>query len=242
MRGPDQAVVLAAGLGKRLRPLTEAVPKPLVEVAGEALIDRILDRLAAAGLKRVVVNTHHLAEKVEAHLAARGAPAIEISREEELLETGGGAAKAMAKLEPGPFYVINGDALWLDGTRGTLERLAAAWRDAVMDALLLLQPAAAVAAYTGMGDYFLDQLGKAARRRERQVAPFVFTGIQLLHPRLFEDAPQGPFSLNRLYDRAEAAGRLFGLVHGGEWFHISTPESLAWAEAELVGGNDPSPP
>jgi MurNAc alpha-1-phosphate uridylyltransferase len=242
MHGPDQAVVLAAGLGTRLRPVTQEVPKPLVKVAGEALIDRILDRLAAAGIKRVVVNTHHLAEKVEAHLAGRGAPAIEISREEELLETGGGVAKAMARLEPGPFYVINGDVLWLDGTLATLERLAAAWRDAVMDALLLLHPVAKMPAYKGMGDFFLDQLGKAVRRRERQVAPFVFTGIQLLHPRLFEDAPRGPFSLNRLYDRAEAAGRLFGLVHGGEWFHVSTPESLAWAEAELTRGNDPSRP
>jgi MurNAc alpha-1-phosphate uridylyltransferase len=241
MSGPEQAVVLAAGLGTRLRPLTEEVPKPLVEVAGVALIDRIFDRLTAAGIKRVVVNTHHLAEKMEAHLAAR-APEIEISREEELLETGGGVAKAMARLEPSPFYVINGDVLWLDGTLSTLGRLAAAWTDAVMDALLLLHPVATVPAYHGMGDFFLDQLGKAARRKERQLAPFVFTGLQLLHPRLFEGAPQRPFSLNRLYDRAEAAGRLYGLVHGGEWFHISTPESLAWAEAELAGGNAPSRP
>ncbi|MEE9139516.1 MAG: nucleotidyltransferase family protein [Alphaproteobacteria bacterium] len=242
MRAPDQAIVLAAGLGTRLRPVTEELPKPLVAVAGETLIDRILDRLVAAGITRAVVNTHHMAERLEAHLAARPAPRIEISREDELLETGGGVAKAMAKLKPAPFYAINGDVLWLDGTRSALKRLAEAWREGDMDALLLVHPVARAGDYRGTGDFLLDQLGRMRRRKEKEIAPFVFTGIQLLHPRLFEDAPQGPFSLNRLYDRAEAAGRLHGIVHGGEWFHVGTPENLAWAEAELAGGNGPGKP
>jgi MurNAc alpha-1-phosphate uridylyltransferase len=212
-------------------------------VCGRSLLDRILDRLAAAGVETAVVNSHHLADQVEAHLDCRRSPRIEISREEELLETGGGVARALDRLGSGPFYVVNGDVLWLDGIRSPLERLAAGWRDADMDALLLLHPVTSALGYQGAGDFFLDQLGALRRRREQEVAPFVFTGLQVFHPRLFEGAPAAAFSLNVLYDRAEAAGRLYGIVHDGEWFHISSPATLAWAEEELSrGGHDPREP
>lgn len=240
---PAKAIVLAAGRGTRLRPLTEDRPKPLIELCGRTLLDRILDRLDAAGVETVVVNTHHLADRVEAHLEARRSPRVEISREEELLETGGGVARALDRLGPGPFYALNGDVLWLDGTQSALRRLGAAWRDEDMDALLLLHPAVSAQGYGGSGDFFLDQLGRVRRRKDREVAPYVFTGLQILHPRLFEGAPAGAFSLNVLYDRAEAAGRLHGIVHDGEWFHIGSPAALAWAERELSrGGHGPRAP
>ena len=236
MNLPDHAMVLAAGLGTRLRPVTADLPKPLVTVGGRTLLDRILDRLVAAGVGTAVVNTHHCADRIEAHLAGRRAPRIEICREETLLDTGGGVAAALAKLGPGPFYVINGDVLWLDAKRGALERLARAWRDEDTDGLLLLHPVVSAEGYRGPGDYFLDQVGGLRRRHEQQVAPFVFTGVQLLHPRLFAGAPEGPFSLNLLYDRAEAAGRLRGIAHDGEWFHVGTPAGLARADAEMHPG------
>lgn len=237
---PSRAIVLAAGKGTRLRPITDERPKALVEVCGRTLLDRILDRLAAAGVETVVVNTHHLAERIEAHLGNRAAPGIVISREDALLDTGGGIARALEWLAPGPFYAVNGDVLWLDGTRAALDRLAAAWRDADMDALLLLHPAVSAQGYRGVGDFFLDQLGAVSRRAEQKVAPFVFAGLQILHPRLFDGAPEGAFSLNLLYDRAAAAGRLFAVVHDGEWFHVGSPEALARIEEEMRrGGHGP---
>lgn len=229
----SRAMVFAAGLGKRMRPVTNATPKPLIEIAGRSVLDRILDRCEAAGVAEVVVNTHYLAEKVEAHVAKRTKPRILISHEDELLETGGGVVKALRLLEPDPFYVINGDVLWRDGARDTLLRLAQDWTNAEMDALLLVHPVVYAREYRGAGDFFLDQMGRVRRRRPWEVAPFVFTGIQILHPCLFADAPSGRFSLNVLYDRAAAANRLFAIVHDGEWFHIGTPESLARIEAEL---------
>lgn len=234
MQFPETAMVLAAGLGTRLRPLTEETPKPLVKVAGRPLIDWVLDRLAAAGVKRAVVNTHWLAERIVDHLAERRAPEIIYSHEPEILETGGGVKKALPLLGPGPFFAVNAKILWLNGKIDALHRLVAAWDDARMDALLLLQPTATAVGYDGLGDFVLDPIGSIRRRREREVAPFLFSGIQLLHPRLFEGAPDGFFSLNLLYDRAIEAGRLYGLRHDGEWYHVSTPRQLAEVEERLA--------
>jgi MurNAc alpha-1-phosphate uridylyltransferase len=233
MNAPRHAMIFAAGFGLRLRPLTDKIPKPLIEVAGCTILDRILDRCQAAGAVKAVVNTHHLAEKVAAHLARRRDPEIVLSHEDALLETGGGVRQALPLLGPDPFYVINGDVLWTDGPGDTLRRLADNWDGASMDALLLLHPVVNTRDYRGRGDFFLDQLGRVRRRAPHEVAPFVFTGIQILHPRLFEDTPSTRFSLNLLYDRAATLARLFGIVHDGDWFHIGTQGALIRAEAEL---------
>ncbi len=230
---PAVAMVLAAGLGLRMRPITDTRPKPLVEVGGRTLIDRILDRLDAAGVRRAVVNLHHLSGQLEAHLGARSAPEIVFSAETDLLETGGGVKHALPLLGEEPFFVLNGDVLWLDGRVGALERLSAAWDGRKMDVLLLLHQTAFAYGYDGPGDFVMDPLGRVRRRREREVAPFVFAGIQMLHPKLFGDAPDGPFSLNVIYDAAIERGRLFGLCHDGEWFHVGTPEDLKLAENEM---------
>ena len=229
-------MVLAAGFGKRLRPVTETVPKPLVKVAGVPLIDTVLDRLAAVGVREAVVNTHHLAEQIETHLKDRQRPRIRFSHEPEILETGGGVRRALPHLGSAPFYVVNAKIIWLNGKIDALLRLAQAWDDAAMDALLLLHPTVTGVGYSGLGDFFLDQLGRVRRRRAWEVAPFLFTGIQILHPRLFDGAPEGAFSLNVLYDRAIEAGRLHAIRHDGEWFHVSTPRQLAAVEAHLQRG------
>jgi MurNAc alpha-1-phosphate uridylyltransferase len=232
---PTTAMVLAAGYGKRMRPLTDSRPKPMVELMGRPMIDRTLDRLVDAGVERVVVNTHHLAETLEDHLAKRpGRPKIEISREEEApLDTGAGVAKALDKLGDEHFYVLNGDVFWLDGCTPALDRLAAGWDPAGMDALLLLASTAHAIGYAGPGDFQMDIRGLARRRQEFEVAPFAFTGVQILHRRLFDYAPNGPFSLNLLYDQAEGSERLFGLRHDGLWFHVGTPGDLDLAEEVL---------
>ncbi len=235
---PDRAMVLAAGLGTRLRPLTDRLPKPMVAVAGRPMIDTVLDRLAAVGVGEAVVNTHHLAEIIESHLAKRREPRIVFSRENEILETGGGIRKALPLLGPKPFYAVNGKIVWLNGKVDALIRLAEAWDGAAMDGLLLLQPTVTAVGYDGPGDFFIDQVGAIRRRREWEVAPFVYAGIQILHPRLFDGAPDGTFSLNLLYDRAIEAGRLAGLRHDGEWFHVSTPRHLAEVEARIARGID----
>jgi len=230
------AMVLAAGLGTRMRPLTEECPKPLLQLGGRSLLDHALDRLAAAGVEEVVVNAHWLAEQVEAAIARRTAPRILLQREETLLETGGGVAMALPRLGPRPFAVVNGDAFWLDGPTPALARLAAAFDEAAMDALLLMVRTIQVDGAVGAGDFLLDPLGRMRRPKEREIAPYLFAGVQILSPRLFEGAPAGAFSLNRLYDAAIARGRLFGLVHDGLWFHLSTPEDLRHAEATLRAG------
>lgn len=232
-RAPRTAMVLAAGLGKRMRPLTETLPKPLLPVAGRTLLDRMLDRLADANLERVVINLHYFRAAMEAHLATRTSPPIELSPELDLLETGGGVRNALPRLGAGAFYVANADVLWLDGKIPALARLARAWNDETMDALLLLHPAVTAIGYDGAGDYFIDALGRLRRRRGAEVAPFIFAGVQILHPRLFAQAPEGAFSLNLLYDRAQQAGRLWGLRHDGLWFHVGTPQGLAETEAVL---------
>ncbi len=229
---PATAMVLAAGLGTRMRPISDAVPKPLVEITGRTLLDHAIDRLALAGVERVVVNVHYKADMVAAHLAGREHPRIAISREEELLETGGGVARALPLLGE-CFFVVNADVLWLDSKDYALTRLAAAFDPERMDAVLLLHRSVAAVGYEGRGDYFLDGLGTPRRRGEREVAPFIFTGLQLLQRRLFDGIGEPRFSLNLLYDRAEAAGRLHAIVHDGEWFHIGTPEGLAATRARL---------
>jgi len=234
MSVPKRAMVLSAGLGVRMRPITDRIPKPLVTVAGRTLLDRCLDRLDAAGVETVVVNTFHLAELVERHVAARRRPHIVISREVELLDTGGGVANALSHLLPGSFFVINSDSLWLDGAVDTLHRLASAWDDAHMDALLLLKPVELASGYDGKGDFHLGPEGRLTRRAKGATAPFLFIGLQILSPRLFTGLAVGKFSLNRLYDRAAASGRLHGLRHEGAYFHVGTPEALVLAERNLV--------
>jgi len=230
------AMVLAAGRGTRMRHLTESRPKPLITIAGQTLLGRVLNHLTAAGVTRIVVNTHFKGSMIAAHLAGRGD--IVLSPEEELLETGGGVRNALAHLGGKPFFVINSDALWLDGPTPALRRMARVWDEAETDALLLLQRTVSIGGETGLGDFFLNSEGVAARRTERAVAPFLFAGVQILHPRLFEGTPEGPFSLNLLYDRAQETGRLRGLVHDGEWYHVGTPEQREWAEYEIANGND----
>lgn len=227
-------MVLAAGLGKRMRPITDALPKPLVAIAGRTLLDRCLDRLVAAGIGEVVVNIHHLGGCIAEHLASRAQPTILLSREDSLLETGGGVAHALPLLGDDPFFVVNGDVLWIDGPRPTLDNLAAAWDDARMDALLLLHPTVTAVGYEGPGDFLMDPAGRLRRRPERCVAPFLFAGLQILHPRLLKDHPEGAFSLNVLYDRAIAADRLYGIDHDGAWIHVGTPGDIAVAEAALA--------
>lgn len=231
---PGRGMVLAAGLGLRMRPLTRNVPKPLLEVGGATMLDQALDRLQDAGVSDVVVNTHWLPEQIEKHLERRQTPTIVISREDDLLETGGGIAKALPLLGTEPFYAANADVVWRDGTMPALHRLAGAWVDDDMDALLLLASTVRSTGYDGYGDFLMDPVGLLRRRPERVVAPFVFTGVQILHPRLFHDAPAGAFSMNVLYDRALDAGRLFGIAHDGDWYHVGTPPAIAQADAEIL--------
>ncbi|HTZ37896.1 MAG TPA: nucleotidyltransferase family protein [Stellaceae bacterium] len=230
---PRSAMVLAAGLGTRLRPLTDRVPKPLIEVAGRPLIEHALDRLAAAGVERTVVNLHYKGELIAARLAGRARPRIAFSREAELLETGGGVRRALPLLDEA-FFVVNGDVLWSDGAVPSLDRLARAFDPARMDALLLLQPRAGAVGYEGRGDYFLAAPGVPRRRGADAAAPYIFGGIQILHRRLFAGTEEAAFSLKRLYDRAEDAGRLGALVHDGGWFHVGTPEGLAATRARFA--------
>lgn len=226
-------MVLAAGLGLRMRPLTETTPKPLLRLHGRTLLDHALDRFAAVGIGHSVVNAHWLAPQLRAAAEARGAV---VSEEPLLLETGGGVARALPLLGKGPFAVANGDSVWLDGPSPALERMAAGFDAARMDALLLLVRSAQVEGEVGRGDFLLDPLGRARRPGERQLAPYVYAGVQVLAPGLFAEAPAGAFSLNVLYDRAIAAGRLYGLVHDGVWFHLSTPGDLERANAAMAGG------
>ena len=229
---PKTAMVLAAGLGTRMRPLTDAMPKPLLEIDGRTLLDHAIDRLALVGVATVVVNIHYKADMVAAHLASRQQPRIEISFEDDLLETGGGVSRALPRLGE-TFFVLNSDTLWLDSRDYALARLAGAFDPDCMDAVLLLQRTVGAVGYDGSGDYFLDPLGTPRRRAEGEIAPFLFTGIQLLHRRAFDGAPKGRFSLNLIYDRAAAAGRLHAIVHDGEWFHVGTPDGLAATRARL---------
>ena len=232
---PQTAMILAAGLGKRMRPLTATRPKPLIEVAGQSLLDHVLERLRSAGVKKVVVNVHYLADAVEAHLQTRPhGLVIAISDERSLLlETGGGLVKAAPLIDSDPFLAINSDNLWIDGPADTLKLLASQWDDERMDALLLLVPLARAENHRGQGDFHMDRNGRLRRRARSHVAPFVFTGIQMISKRLMRGAPDGPFSTNILWDRAIDEGRCFGAVHQGLWFDVGTPKSIGMTETAL---------
>lgn len=227
-------MVMAAGLGKRMRPLTASQPKPLVRVAGKPLIDYSLDHLAEGGVTKAVVNVHYLADALVAHLGKRKLPAITLSDErEQLLETGGGMVKAQALL-PDPFFCLNSDNIWLDGPRDVFQELSGHWNPATMDALLLVVGHARAHNYIGKGDFHLDPLGRVSRRRSGRIAPFIYTGIQIVSHRLLRDAPAGPFSTNLLWERAIAEGRLYGVSHTGLWFEVGDPAAIAPTEDWLA--------
>ena len=224
-------MILAAGRGERMRPLTDATPKPLIPVAGQTMLDRAMARLAAHGVRTVVVNVHHLGEQIAAHLGSRA----RIVREERLLETGGSVKNALPLLGDGPYFILNGDGLWRDGPSPMLSRMEAAWDPSRMDALLLLHPLATAIGREAKdrGDYFLDADGRAHHRAAAAAAPYLFASVSVCDSRLFQESPDGRFSLLKLWTRAEASGRLFGLVHDGAWFHVGTPQALAEAETVL---------
>ncbi len=230
---PQCAMVLAAGFGKRLRPITEKIPKPLVMVHGRTLIDRTIDRLEDAGVAKIVVNVHHLGEQISTHLGKRKSPEIVISREPEILNTGGGIANALPLLGDQPFFASNADTLWLNGTQDALKRMIEQWDPDRMDALLMLHSTVEAYGYAGRGDFCADPLGVLTRRPENEVSPYLYTGVQILHPRIFDGVEDDAFSMNLLYDKAMESERLYGMVHDGEWFHVGTPEGLADAEAYM---------
>jgi MurNAc alpha-1-phosphate uridylyltransferase len=230
---PETAVILSAGLGTRMRPLTLETPKPLLNLGGQPILAHAIERLRAAGVRRLIVNAHHLAGQIEAFCA--GQPDITVTREPDLLETGGAVAAMRAKnlLPDAPVYIVNGDTYWVDGPSDTLRRLAATFDAGAMDAILLLARTAGTIAETGRGDFLWPRGGALARRGERDVAPYLYAGVQIAAPALFAEAPAGSFSMNLLWDRALAAGRLGAIVHDGVWFHLTTPEDLARADAVL---------
>ncbi len=234
---PNTAMVFAAGLGTRMRPLTDDLPKPLVPLAGRPLIDHALDRLAEAGVNQVIVNVHYLAEKVESYLTKRKAPKITISDErDELLDTGGGIIKAQSHFGDDSIVIHNSDTVWIDGVSDNLKRLFSAWDPEKMDTLMLLASTSACLGYSGTGDFNMDSDGRIVRRPEGRMAPFVFAGVSIAHPRLFQDAPSGAFSLNVLWDRAIKARRAYGIRLDGYWMHVGTPDALVEAEAAIAQG------
>jgi MurNAc alpha-1-phosphate uridylyltransferase len=228
----DTAMILAAGRGERLRPLTDATPKPLIPVAGRSMLDRSMARLGAHGVRTIVVNVHHLGEQIAQHLDGRA----RIVREDRLLETGGSVKNALSLLGEGPYFILNGDGLWRDGPKPMLSRMEAAWDPQRMDALLLLHPIETAIGREAKdrGDYFVKADGRARHRGTAPSAPYMFASVSVCDQRLFRDSPDGPFSLLKLWTRAEAQGRLFGLVHDGDWFHVGTPQALAEAERMLA--------
>jgi MurNAc alpha-1-phosphate uridylyltransferase len=232
---PHTAMIMAAGLGKRMRPLTATRPKPLIEVNGKALLDHVLEKLRLAGVRKVVVNVHYLADALEAHLKSRdyGLEIVISDERDILMETGGGLVQAAPLIDTDPFLALNSDNLWIDGPADTLKLLASQWDDSKMDALLLLVPQARALNHKGMGDFHMDRAGRIRRRQKSYVAPFVFTGIQIVSKRLLRDAPNGPFSTNILWDRAIEEGRCFGAVHQGLWFDVGTPQSIQLTETAL---------
>ncbi len=233
---PTHAMVLAAGFGQRMRPLTDSVPKPLIQLGGRALIDHVLDRLGDAGIREAVVNVHYMAGLVEAHLRNRRHPRIAISDErDELLDTGGGVHKALPLLGDGPFFVHNSDSVWIERSGNTVARMMDAWNPAAMDALLLLAPVASSLGYDGRGDFHMSEAGALSWRKGEERAPYVFAGVSINHPRLFEGAPTGAFSLVKLWNKALDAGRLAGIRLDGVWMHVGTPQALSDAERRLNG-------
>jgi MurNAc alpha-1-phosphate uridylyltransferase len=232
---PAKAMVLAAGLGLRMRPLTERMPKPLVPVAGRALLDHVLDKLGDAGVGETIVNVHYLPDQIIDHVAARTRPHVTISDERgEVLGTGGGVVKALPLLGQAPFFLVNADTMWIDGVRPNLARLAEAFDPARMDILLLMAPTTSSIGYDGSGDYAMLADGALRKRREHQVVPFVYAGAAIMSPALFADAPKGEFSLTRMFDSANAQERLFGLRLDGVWMHVGTPDAVQAAEEAFL--------
>ncbi len=232
---PTTAMVLAAGLGLRMRPLTEHRPKPLVEVAGKALLDHVLDRLKEIDVGTAVVNVHYLPDQIIQHVATRQAPRVIVSDERDVvLGTGGGVVKALRLLGAEPFYHLNADTMWIDGVQPNLARLADAFDPAKMDILLLMAPTANSIGYSGAGDYAMMTDGTLRRRKEHQIVPFVYAGAAIMSPQIFRDAPQGEFSLTKIFDRASEQERLFGLRLEGVWMHVGTPDAIGAAEAALL--------
>jgi len=225
-------MVLAAGLGERMRPLTERVPKPLIPIAGTPMIDRMLDHLADGGIKEVVVNTHHLAEQIKTHLEFRCLPSVSILYEKQLLDTGGGVAQALPFQGEESFLVANSDIVVLNGRQPVVRRMIDTWRPH-MHALLLVHPTSRAFGYSGQGDFIVQPDGQMRRRTESEIAPYLFAGVQVLHRSLFDSPPNPPFSLNLIYDRAQTAGGLYGLVHDGEWMHIGTVDAVTHSENHL---------
>jgi MurNAc alpha-1-phosphate uridylyltransferase len=232
---PTHAMVLAAGLGTRMRPITDRIPKPLVAVGGKTMLDHMLDKLAEAGVTDAAVNVHYLAGQIEAHVADRAAPRVTISDERDrLLDTGGGVVKALPLLGDRPFFHVNADTIWIEGARPNLVRLAETFDPVTMDVLLLLASTASSVGYDGAGDFRMAADGRLTRRPEREVTPFVYAGAAILSPALFAGAPAGPFSLNRIFDAAAAEGRLYGLRLDGIWMHVGTPDAIEAAEVAIA--------
>jgi MurNAc alpha-1-phosphate uridylyltransferase len=232
---PNMAIILAAGFGMRMRPITDTIPKPLICVADKPLIQFNLDALANYGVSDVVVNIHYLAEDMIKFLQTIKNPKIHISHEvEKLLDSGGGIKNALSRLSSAPFFVLNADSFWVDGAQSNLARLANAWDESRMDFLLMLASGTQVTGYNGNGDFIMDANGNLKRRPEKTVSPFVYSGVGIINPNIFKDTPDGPFSLNLLFDRAIEAGRLYGLRLDGDWYHVGTPDSIFEAEQKLV--------
>lgn len=232
---PTTAMILAAGFGVRMRPLTDTMPKPLVPVAGKALLDHVLDRLAEAGVTKAVVNVHYLPDQIIAHVADRAQPKVTISDERDVvLGTGGGVVKALPLLGDAPFFHLNADTMWIDGVHSNLERLAEAFDPSRMDILLLMAPTADSIGYAGSGDYAMQTDGSLRKRKEHQVVPFVYAGVAIMSSAIFKSAPKGEFSLTKMFDEAGEQGRLFGLRLDGLWMHVGTPDAVQAAEEALL--------
>jgi MurNAc alpha-1-phosphate uridylyltransferase len=232
---PTKAMVLAAGLGVRMRPVTDHMPKPLVSVAGQPLLDHVLDKLASAGVAEAVVNVHYLPDQIIEHVKARSRPRVIISDErDQVLGTGGAVVKALPLLGDAPFFHVNADTMWIDGVRPNLARLAETFDPALMDILLLMAPTTTSIGYGGRGDYAMLPDGALRKRREHQVVPFVYAGAAVMAPTLFADAPAGEFSLTKMFDRANEQERLFGLRLDGVWMHVGTPDAIAAAEEAFL--------
>lgn len=232
---PKNAMVLSAGLGSRMRPITDKMPKPLVKVFGKTLLDHGLDALSQAAVTNAVVNVHYFPEQIEAHVQSRISPNILISDERnQLLDSGGGIAKALPKIGPKPFYLLNADSFWIEGIKPNLQLLGESWNDDEMDIILLLSGIHNCVGYPGKGDFTMDPEGRLERRGERELAPFAYSGAAILHPRIFEQAPQDSFSLNLLFDRAIEQGRLFGCNMDGLWLHVGTPQAIFEAETAIA--------
>jgi len=232
---PKRAMIMAAGLGTRMRPLTDDRPKPLVQVAGKALIDHALDRLVAAGVTLAVVNVHYMAQMVKDHLAKRKDIEIVFSEETDaLLGTGGGVVKALPHFKAEPFFIMNSDTVWVEGTGHALDRMIARWDAGAMDALLLMASMTTALGFEGAGDFNMAGDGRLTRVDERRLSPFAYPGVQIVHPRLFDGAPAGSFSTNRMWDAAIAKGRLYGVRLEGVWIHVGTPDAVRDAEEFLA--------